>query len=385
MVEGLAEKGFEPCLAAFRENIQDGGELGAACTIYLRGSPVLDVWGGFSSTSPDRHWARDTAVPVFSVTKGVAALCILSLVSRGLIDLDQPVAHYWPEFGVNGKDRVSVREALGHRAGVPILSGSVTMQDLADPRAMASRLAQEVPVFEPGTDHIYHGVSVGWITSELVFRTTGVSIGAWLHAQLTEPMKLNLRIGRSRLVARDIATVEVPEANDTPEIDTASLPARAISLNGLIVPRMSGLAAALNDPGFQEIELAGANCVSDARSLAALYSEMLGYGGKKPWISPECIEDACQLVSAGPQFGVPLHGPSWGAGLMVPWTVQPMLGPGSFGHDGAGGVLAFAHAPSELTFAYVRNRAGPPGVADPMISRVLEALAACLGIHIPVY
>lgn len=378
-IQGRADSAFTACLEAFRANFDEGHELGAACAIYQGDRCVLDVWGGTADSETARPWNRDTVAPVFSVTKGVAALCILTLVERGMLDLDRPVAAYWPEFGAHGKAAVTIRAALAHRAGVPLLSGSVTTDDLADTAHMSARLAAEGPLFEPGTAHLYHAVTIGWITSELVRRVTERSIGQWLDEQLAQPRKLNLRIGRASSASLDIARVEVPLANDTPALDPQLLWARPISLNGLITPSMSGLAAALNRPAMQQVELAGANGLADARSLAKIYAEAVhGVDGER-LLSPALVASACRVMSQGEQWGIYLPGPTWGAGVMLPWSVQPMLGAESFGHDGAGGGLAFAHPPSGITFAYVRNRAGPPNVVDPAVYRVVNALAGVLG------
>jgi len=381
-IQGSCDPRFSQCAEAFRANFGDDGELGAACAIYFEGQPVVDLWGGRAATD-GAAWQQDTAAPVFSVTKGIATLCILSEVSRGAIELDRPVAHYWPEFGAHGKGSVTVREALAHRAGVPLLTGEVTIEDLSNPEVMAARLASEAPLFEPGSGHAYHALTIGWITSELMRRVTGQNLGAWFHDHLALPLNLNIRIGDTDM-GTPVATIEVPAAYDTPEIDPASIPARIIGLNGLFPARMSGLAAAMNDPAIQRVELAGANAIADARSLACLYSDVIGVG------SISCIDnatliDACHTMSSGIPLGQDFLGPTWGAGLMLPWPVQPMLGQGSFGHDGAGGALAFAHAPSGVSFAYVRNRVGQPGVCDPMVYRVVDALAQSLGISVPEY
>ena len=177
----------------------------------------------------------------------------------------------------------------------------------------------------------------------------------------------------------DVARVDVPPDNDTPPLDPQLLWARPISLNGLIEPRISGLARALNQPDMQEIELAGAGGVADARSLAKLYAEAThGVDGARLITTP-LIKYACECMSQGEQWGLNLPGPTWGAGVMLPWNVQPMLGEGSFGHDGAGGSLAFAHPPSGFAFAYVRNRAGLPNVVDPLVYKVVNALSDVIG------
>lgn len=384
-IQGTSDPEFAACRDAFEANFREGGERGAACTIYRDGKPVLDLWGGSADATDQTPWYRNTAVPVFSVTKGISALCILSQVSNGKIDLDLPLAHYWPEFAAHGKGDISVRKALAHQAGVPLISGPVAIENLTDTAAMAARLAAETPLFEPGTAHAYHAITVGWITSELMRRVTGQTVGEWFRTNVAGPLDLNIEIGRSDDAQSPIAAVEVPAEYDTPEIDPSSIAARAISLNGLYPPRLSGLAAAMNDPAVQQIELAGANGVADARSLARLYSKAIGGGGETQLISEECLRDACRTVSSGTPFGQEFPGPTWGAGIMLPWAIQPMLGEGSFGHDGAGGSLAFAHAPSGVSFAYVRNRTGQPGVKDPQVYGVVDALARILGLSIPTY
>ncbi len=381
-VHGWADPAFSGCLDAFTDNFGRGGELGAACAIYRHGEPVLDAWGGIADRRTGTPWTRDTAVPVFSVTKGIAALCVLMLVERGLIDLDRPVADYWPEFAAKGKDRVTVREALAHRAGVPVIEGPVDRAQLVDPVGMAARLAAGTPLFAPGSAHAYHAITIGWITSELTRRVTGQSIGAWLRQHVAGPRSLNIAIGRTDADASPVATVDVPPEHDTPDIDPNDPMARPISLNGLIVPRISGVAALVNDPDIQRAELAGANAMVDATSLARLYAATLAPVDGDRLLSAATIADACTILSTGDQWGG-MPGPSWGAGLMLPGGVQPMLGDGSYGHDGMGGSLAFAHAPSGISFAYVRNRAGRPGVIDPMVYRVVDRLAEALGIQRP--
>lgn len=376
----VTEPAFTACLEAFDANFVGDGELGAACAIFQNGRCVFHAWGGVIDSASKALWTEDTVVPVFSVTKGVAAICLLMLVDAGHLELDSPVARYWPEFSAQGKHAVTVREALGHRAGVPVISGPVSVADLSEPAAMAARLADEAPLFKPASRHLYHAVTIGWITSELVRRVTGTSLGHWFRVHLAQRLGLNIQIGRTPVDRSPIATVEVPPDRDTPSLNPMDLFARPISLNGLIRPSMSGLAEALNDPRMQEIELAGANGLADAHSLARLYQAVIGSTSEPPLISGDTLADGCRVVSLGKQWGTGLPGPTWGAGLMLPWSVQPMLGEGSFGHDGAGGALAFAHAPTGVSFAYVRNRTGPPGVEDPYVYRVVRALADTLNI-----
>ncbi|WP_084250008.1 serine hydrolase domain-containing protein [Sphingomonas mali] len=383
IAEGLVAPGFEPCFDAFQAVLAEGGELGAACAVYWNGQAVVDLWGGTADPRSARRWERDTMVPVFSVTKGIAALCILQLVAQGRLELDQPVAAYWPEFGAHGKDRVTVREALAHRAGVPVLSGAMTIGQLRDLPGMAARLAAEAPLFEPGSAYFYHAITVGWITTELVRQTTGRSLGQWLRDEIAQPLGLNICIGRSPEHPGPVALVECPPELDAATIEPDSIAARSISLGGLIHPTAGGLAAAMNDPALQAVELAGVNGIADARSLARLYASVCNDAGGEQLIPADILDDACRITSQGPMWGGDIPGATCGAGLMLPFGNHPLLGPGSFGHNGAGGSMAAGHRPSGLGFAYVRNRMADTSIVDPRVYRIVRAVAECAGLPVP--
>lgn len=382
-VAGFVAPGFEPCLDAFRARLADGHELGAACAVHWKGATVVDLWGGVADSTSASLWERDTLVPVFSATKGVAALCILLLVAQGRLSLDQPVAAYWPEFAAHGKDRVTVREALAHRAGVPVIRGPLTIQDLQDLPGMAARLAAEAPLFEPGSAYFYHAFTVGWISSELVRRTTGRSLGQWFRDELARPLELNIEIGRGPSQAGQVARIECPAELDVEIPDPDGVASRSISLGGLIRPSAGGLAAAINNPAMQAVELAGANGLADARSLAKLYASVCDDGQGGRLIPADVLDDACRVVSDGAMWGGDIPGATCGAGLMLPFGSHPLLGPGAFGHNGAGGSLAAAHRPSGLGFAYLRNRMGNTMVFDPQVYGMVRVVAECAGLPVP--
>lgn len=381
-IGGSVQPGFERCRDAFAAGLQRG-EIGAACAIRVGGVAVVDLWGGIADPATGRPWQEDTIVPVFSVTKGVAAICVLHLVAQGLIDLDRPVAHYWPDFAAGGKDGVTVRQALAHRAGVPYVDDALTLADLGDVPGMAARLAAQSPMFAPGSAHLYHAVSIGWITSELVRQTTGLTLGAWLAAEIAGPLGLSLFIGLpeakrdrvARLAYRDPATVAAALAATMAE---GSVAWRTLTINGVLSFAPDLGEGSLNDPRVQALELAGASLISDARSLATLYAACLTAVNGIRLLSDAVIADATRAVSTGRQFGVEIDGPPWGAGLMIPWPVQPMLGSASFGHDGMGGSLAFADPERGVSFAYVRNGMATGGVRDPDVYAVVDTLRTIL-------
>jgi len=382
-VHGTTAQGFEHCRDAFATNIKSGAEIGAACSIKVNGVTVVDLWGGSADQETGAAWERDTIVPVFSVSKGVAAICVLQLVAQGKLDLDAPISRYWPEFAHAGKSKITVRETLAHRAGVPFIEGDVSFSQLANVEHMAARVAAQVPLFEPGSAHIYHPVTIGWIVSELVRRVTGSTVGEWVEENVASRLGISLFFGLpqtersrvARLAHRDPEQIAVGLATMMPP---GSMPWKAMTLNGLLSFGPDLGRGSLNDPQVQAAELAGAALVTDARSLATFYSACLAPVDGVRLLSDEVIADAILPVSNGLQFGLDVDGPAWGAGVMTPWSVQPMLGGSSFGHDGMGGSLAFASPEHKVAFAYVRNGLVPGGVEDPEVYAVVNALNTAL-------
>lgn len=377
-VKGHVASDFLPCAEAFRQNFRENGELGAACAIFLHGEPVLDMWGGIARPSSGKSWTRNSIVPVFSVTKGVGAISILHLVEAGLLELDRPIADYWPEFSAHGKGRVTVREGLAHRAGIPVVDGPVSIADIQDTRGFASRIANQPPVFEPGTSHIYHAITIGWLTSELVWRVTGRSIGNHFRDALGKKLGLNLWIGIPQRAQEHVAEVKPGDFDPDTELllKHGTVLWRALTLNGLFPRELAGDGTGLNDPRIQGTELAGVSGISDARSLAALYAAVIGdVGNVGRLVSRELLADACTPVSLCPEGKVEA---SWGAGFVLPFEGQPMLGPTSFGHDGAGKSIAFADRDHGIAFAYVRNRMNLQTARDGLVYAVIGALRSIL-------
>jgi CubicO group peptidase (beta-lactamase class C family) len=376
-VAGRFKPGYEALVDTFADTIARGLEAGAACAVFKDGVPVLDVWGGVSDRQNGTPWREDTLVTAYSVTKGIAALAVLHLVDQGFLGLDEPVAKYWPEFAQHGKQNVTVRDLLAHRAGLPFVQGEVQLDELASPRHMAARLAGQVPYFEPGSTHMYHGLTMGWLTSELMRRVTGTSMGPWV-AELARRLEIELWIGlpasfRPRVAVLD---VQVPEQRTLLRdfYPPGSVGWKVVTLNGVIEPMPGNGGLDFNDYRLQSKELAAANLITNARSLAKFYDTCIERAGRAAFVSARTIADACTPVSTGVPFDSPLPGASWGAGLMLPFAHQPMLGPTSFGHDGYGGSLAFADPESGISFAYVRNQLAPGGAKDETVYRMVDAL-----------
>ncbi|WP_229868166.1 serine hydrolase domain-containing protein, partial [Streptomyces chryseus] len=192
---GTVAAGFEPVRDAFVRNFARRGERGAAVAVYRHGHKVVDLWAGTRDVDGTEPWAVDTAQIVRSATKGVAAAVPLLLHQRGQIDLDAPVATYWPEFKANGKERVLVRHLLSHRAGVPVLDRPLTPAEAIDGVSGPHAVAAQAPAWEPGTDHGYHAQTYSWLIGELVKRVTGRTVGRWIAEEIARPLGLDFWVG----------------------------------------------------------------------------------------------------------------------------------------------------------------------------------------------
>jgi CubicO group peptidase (beta-lactamase class C family) len=373
---GFAEPGYGPVADALASTF-DHGDLGAGCTLYVDGQPVVDLWGGVADKATGNAWDRDTLTLVFSVTKGVSTICALMLVERGQLDLDAPVTTYWPEFGAEGKGATTVRDVLSHRTGLPVVDGPVSLEDLADPAGMAARMAAQAPLFEPGTAHVYQAITFSWNFGEIFRRITGETLGAFVARELTGPLGLDLYIGLPPELEERVSTIEPPGA--PPELvalvfPEGGLPWRAITLNGLLPVTMAGSGLGFNSPEIHQLQLPAANGITNARSLARLYAATIGEVDGIRLLRPEAVAAASVVRSEGIPWGDSFDGPKWGTGFLRPFPRQPMLGGTSFGHDGAGGSIAFAEPELGLAFSHVINRM----IATPEVDRRTAALLAAV-------
>lgn len=390
-VRGTVAAGFEPVRDAFLRNFEQRGERGAAVAVYRDGVKVVDLWAGTRDAHPGEEeaaapWAVDTAQVVRSATKGVAAAVPLLLHQRGQLDLDAPVGTYWPEFKAAGKDRVTVRQLLAHRAGVPVLDRPLTLAEAVDLDTAMHAIATQAPVWEPGTAHGYHAHTFSWLLSGLVQRVTGRTIGRWVAEEIARPLGLDLWIGlpdeEARRVGR-LGPVEEIEPADSPMLklrpkpsvaaayqDPESLTRRAF---GVIEPRPDE-----NDPVYRAAELPGSAGVATARALARFYAATLGpVDGGPRLFAPATLTLARTEESAGPDR-VLVVGTRFGLGHMLHGPASPLLGPGSFGHPGRGGSLGFADPDSGIGFGYVTNGMRKTVTADPRAQALIRAVRAAM-------
>ncbi|MFF4954506.1 serine hydrolase domain-containing protein [Streptomyces chattanoogensis] len=385
-VQGTVEDGFEPVRDAFADNFARRGERGAAVAVYLHGRKVVDLWGGAKDGDGDAAaapWEAGTAQVVRSATKGIAAIVPLLLHQRGLLDLDAPVGTYWPEFKAAGKERVLVRHLLSHRAGLPVLDTPLTPAQAVDGVSGPAALAAQAPVWEPGAEHGYHAQTYSWLIGELVLRVTGRSIGSWVAEEISGPLGLDLWIGlpeAEQFRVGRLAEAGTPTAGGAAGLrvrpkravadayaDPSSLTRRAF---GAIAP-----AADENAAEYRAAELPASGGIATARALARCYAALIGpVDGHPRLFAPATLTLARTEESAGLDRTL-LVNTRFGLGFMLHGPASPLLGPGSFGHPGRGGALAFADPESGFAFGYVTNGMQQNVTADPRAQALLRAAA----------
>lgn len=370
-VYGFADEGYGGVVDAFVANFVERHDLGAGCAAYVDGRSVVEVWGGIADRRTGRPWDENTAAVIFSVSKGIVAICAYLLAQQDRLELDAPVARYWPAFGARGKEGFTIRQAMSHRAGVPCLDVDLTKEDVIAWEPVIRAIEEQRPLFPPAAGHFYHAMTYGWLVGEVIRRITGVSPGAYFRRAIGDPLELRTWIGLPEPVRPDVAWMEAPLPDE--DSDAAREAARVFAKNPCVERSVSlgrafsfpadGDFVTFNDPAIQGAEIPGANGIATARSLARLYSACVTDLDGVRLLSDSSIDDATQVQSAGPQLsGMPDDGARWGTGFQLSSPpAQPMLGPRSFGHAGAGGQLAFADPDHGVGFAYLSNQMGGYG------------------------
>jgi CubicO group peptidase (beta-lactamase class C family) len=347
---------------------------------------VVDLWGGVAERRTGRPWTRDTSAVIFSCTKGILAICVYVLVQAGRLDLDAPVADYWPEFAQEGKQLVTGRMLLAHRAGLVALDRDLTTDDVLAWEPVIRAIEAQRPLWTPGTAHAYHALTYGWLVGELIRRVTGQRPGRFFREEIGGPLGLRTWIGLPGAEQASVAWTEPPLPDADPELvaayaATASNPMtqRSLTLNGAIeFPFFGAERVIFNDPAIRAAEIPAANGVSTARSLARLYAGCVSDIGGPRILTNASVDDALVPRSWGPSlYGEPDVGQRWGTGFMLASPPhRPMLGGQSFGHDGAGGQLAFADREREVGFAYLTNQMG--GLMDLRANELVRVMGECL-------
>ncbi|MEV0593184.1 serine hydrolase domain-containing protein [Nonomuraea cavernae] len=386
-ISGTTAPGFEGVREAFAANLAGGQEVGAAVGVYLHGRKVVDLWGGIADPQTGRRWERDTLQVVYSTTKGVVAACAHLLAQRGELDLDAPVAAYWPEFAANGKDRIPVRWLLTHQAGLPTIDHPITPAEAIAWDPMVAALAAQRPAWEPGTEHGYHGLTYGWLVGEVVRRVTGRTLGTFLAEEIAAPLGLDLWIGLPKTeqhrVSRIIAAAPDFEALAAIDLETFPEPMRDMMAayadpTSLTVRSMTVVTPPLdhNDPDEQSAEMPSTNGICTARALARFYAALIGEVDGHRILTSGTLATATaeQAVGIDRILRVPVR---IGTGFGLPTPDAYWYSPTAFGFAGFGGSIGFADPATGLAFGYVMNHV-QEGVPDLRAAGLLDAVKSAM-------
>ncbi|MEU4270041.1 serine hydrolase domain-containing protein [Streptomyces sp. NPDC026092] len=381
-IAGHCDPRFAAVREVFEANFRTRDELGAAVAVQVHGETVVDLWGGWADAARTRPWERDTVVNVWSTTKGVTALCAHLLADRGLLDLDAPVASYWPEFGAAGKEELPVRFLLSHRAGLSGLREPLTLAEFYDWEVTTARLAAMEPWWEPGTRSGYHALTYGFLVGEVIRRVTGRLPGAFLREEITGPLDIDFTIGLPDKAADRAAELVHPRVSASSEQAALFAQLEPAAQAALANPPV-GVAEA-NTSAWRAAELPAANGHGTARAVARLYGVFAGRGRSdgRVILSEAAAERAregqgsCRDLVLGAGFA---HDTECALGL---WLSGPNASygpnPRAFGHDGFGGSCGLADPEAGVSLGYVMNRMGPHIADDPRKMALIEAVYAAL-------
>lgn len=377
LIGGSVEDGWGAVADAFLANFEHFDDVGAACAVYHHGRTVVDLWGGIADVKTDRPWRADTIACMNSATKGATAICALILAQRGRLDLDAPIAGVWPEFAAGGKETITLRMVLSHRAGLARIDG-LAPDEASDRVRVLAALAAQTPNWEPGTAQGYHVTSMGWITGEVVRRISGRTLGQFFAHEVAAPLGLDLWIGLPKQQEARFA----PFVEFDPEVRSLlkeAMTGDTFAAQVLGPSRIYELDRRANGRRFHELELPFANGIGTARALARMYAATHHNLGGHHLLTDKTITDAVVARSAPGELDLVIGGERrYGTGFLLTPSLWADTGPRAYGHDGAGGALGMADPDAGLGFAYLTNRMIFIGQPYQRAGRLVDAVYQCV-------
>jgi CubicO group peptidase (beta-lactamase class C family) len=390
-IGGFVAPGFEQVGIEFQKNFTQREEQGAACTIFHRGEKVVDLWGGYRCAESRAPWTEETLSLSFSVTKGMAAATMAVAHSRGLFELDENVAAYWPEFSAAGKGEITVRQLLAHQAGLVSVDQRLDAKLLADHDRLSTILSRQPALWVPGTRHGYHTLTLGWYQNELIRRTDpqGRSLGAFFQDEIAVPLGVEFYIGLPDRIAEDrlsrikgfhrVAMLgrlnQLPIGMVLAGAWPRSLVAKSVRCLKVANP------AELGSPELRAVEIPSANGIGRAAAVARVY-DVLARGGTELGVKPSTWAELVappRQPSQGIRDTILKFETRYGFGFSRPSAGFSFGADGAaFGCPGAGGSFAMADPTEQLGFAYLTNKMGFRLFNDPREQAMRAACYACL-------
>jgi CubicO group peptidase (beta-lactamase class C family) len=372
-VHGNTADGFDAVRSVMAASIASGADIGASYCATKNGETIIDIWGGHADAAKTRDWDRDTIVNVYSTTKTMTALVALMLADRGVIDFDERVAAYWPEFAAEGKADVTVAHLMSHASGLSGWKEPLQRDDLYDWQKCIDLLARQAPFWEPGTAAGYHGVTQGYLVGEVIRRATGKTVGTIFREEIAEPLGADFHIG---LPASEDARVGelIPPPS---EVDAS--PASELQKNMARNPGIDVGATTMR--AWRGAEIPAAGGTGNARSVAQVHAILAngGTAGGKTFLSEAGCRRAldCQIEGMDLVLGIPVR---YGMGFGLAGGMVPLPNASCCYWGGYGGSIAIIDMEAHTTFAYVMNRMEGTTTGDArgfaLVMATMQAMAA---------
>ncbi|MBD9654170.1 beta-lactamase family protein [Pseudomonas sp. PDM12] len=378
-IQGYFDLKFEAVKDAFAALFDDPQERGAALCVQVGGETVVDIWAGVADKDGQQAWHSDTILNLFSCTKPFTAVTALQLVGEGKLELDAPIARYWPEFAAAGKERITLRHLLSHQAGLPAIRQNLPAEALYDWQTMTAALAAEAPWWALGEGHGYAPITFGWLVGELLRRVEGRGPGESIVARTAKPLGLDFHVGLADEEFHRVATISrgkgnLGDAAAQRMLKTMMTDAQAMTTRAFTNP--PSIMTSTNKPEWRRMQQPAANGHGNARSLAGFYSGLLDGS----LLDSELLAELTREHSVGEDRTL-LTSTRFGLGCMLDQpTVSSAtygMGPGAFGHPGAGGTTGFADPERDVAVGFVTNNLGPFVLMDPRAQKLAVILCEC--------
>jgi CubicO group peptidase (beta-lactamase class C family) len=379
-IQGYFDLKFEALKDAFAALFDEPQERGMALCVQVAGETVVDLWAGVADKDGLQAWHSDTILNLYSCTKTFTAVTVLQLVGEGKLELDAPVARYWPEFAAAGKDTITLRHVLSHQAGLPALRHMLPAEALYDWQTMTTALAAEQPWWALGEGHGYAPITYGWLVGEVLRRVEGCGPGEAIVARTAKPLGLDFHVGLADEEFDRVAIISRGKGNFG---DAASqrlfmtMMSEPTGMSARAFTNPPSIMTSTNKPEWRRMQQPAVNGHGNARSLAGFYSGLLD--GRL--LDSELLAELTREHAVGDDKTL-LTATRFGLGCMLD---QPQvsnatygMGPRAFGHPGAGGSIGFADPERDVAFGFVTNNLGPFVLMDPRAQKLARLLADCL-------
>ena len=373
-IHGECDPQFSKVKETFEKLYQEDREIGSCFAVYKDGNPLVNLWGGFQDKDKTKPWQKDNLVTVYSTTKGVAAFCIALAMEKGLLKYEEKVSTYWPEFSSNGKEDITIGMLMSHQAGI-CSPETRNVEDYYNQSLMAEKLAGMTPIWEPGTASGYHSMTFGWLTSELILRVTGKSLGTFFREEVGDQHEIDFFIGLpesedhrvAELVPFDIVRSENSEQQQV-ELTDAQKSQR----------NSAGTLDIQNTKAWRQAEIPSANGQGNAGSLAKLYSLIVPEDNSLKLLKDDTVNQMTTMQIEGRDLVLAVQ-VRWGVGFILN-KHKIIYGPveGAFGHSGYGGSCAFGDPENKIGVSYVMNRMLDNFNADGRSIELINATYDCL-------